>query len=92
MAAWSTAGDGIDFDQTVVQLRLLVSEGQALDSRAQGRRVGSQLTAFKARQISFEGVTDVGHGFAGRALPGVCPRQPSVNLVFAHPPPRIDAP
>ncbi len=91
MAAWSTAGDGIAFDQTVVQLRLLVSEGQALDSRAQGRRVGSRLAAFKRAEISFEGVTDVGHGFADELFRVFARANPQVNLVPTHTTPRIDA-
>ncbi|MCH8857410.1 MAG: hypothetical protein IIA03_14510, partial [Proteobacteria bacterium] len=63
MNAWSRAGDGIEFDQTRVQLRLLTTEGQALDSRAAARRVGLRLTTFKRAEIDFDGVVDVGHGF-----------------------------
>lgn len=91
MAAWSIGGDGIEFDQTVVQLRLLTGEGQALDSRAAARRVGLRLTAFKRAEISFEGVSDVGHGFTDELFRVFARAHPQVELVATHTTPRIEA-
>ncbi|HEV6965692.1 STAS-like domain-containing protein [Roseateles sp.] len=91
MAAWSIAGDGIDFDQTRVQLRLLTSEGQALDSRAAARRVGSRLTTFKRAEIDFEGVTDVGHGFTDELFRVFAKAHPQIELVATNATPRIEA-
>jgi anti-sigma regulatory factor (Ser/Thr protein kinase) len=91
MEAWSLAGDGIEFDRTVVQLRLLAGEGQALDSRAQARRVGARLTHFKRAEIDFEGVTDVGHGFTDELFRVFARAHPEVTLDATHMTPRIEA-
>lgn len=91
MAAWSTQGDGIEFDQTRVQLRLLVSEGQALDSRAAARRVGARLTTFKRAEIDFDGVADVGHGFTDELFRVFAHAHPQVELVALNASPRIEA-
>lgn len=91
MAAWSLAGDGIEFDQTRVQLRLLTSEGQALDSRAAARRVGARLTSFKRAEIDFDGVTDVGHGFTDELFRVFAKAHPQIELVPINASPRIEA-
>ncbi|MBB5206222.1 anti-sigma regulatory factor (Ser/Thr protein kinase) [Inhella inkyongensis] len=64
LGAWSIDGSGIAFDRTVISLRLLAGPGQALDSRAQARRVTARLERFKRAEIDFEGVPDIGHAFA----------------------------
>lgn len=91
MQAWSLAGDGIEFDRTVVQLRLLAGEGQALDSRAAARRVGTRLTPFKRAEIDFEGVTDVGHGFTDELFRVFAKANPQIELVATNATPRIEA-
>jgi hypothetical protein len=91
MQAWSTQGDGIEFDQTRVPLRLLAGEGQALDSRAQARRVGARLTTFKRAEIDFDGVTDVGHGFTDELFRVFSRANPQVELVATNMTPRIAA-
>lgn len=64
LGAWSLDGQGIAFDRTVISLRLLAGPGQALDSRAQARRVTARLERFKRAEIDFDGVPDIGHAFA----------------------------
>ncbi|TXI19055.1 MAG: DUF4325 domain-containing protein [Roseateles sp.] len=91
MEAWSLAGDGIEFDQTRVQLRLLAGEGQPLDSRAQARRVGLRLTTFRRAEIDFEGVTDVGHGFTDELFRVFAKAHPQVELQPTNMTPRIAA-
>jgi hypothetical protein len=91
MDAWSIRGDGLEFDQTRVQLRLLTTEGQALDSRAAARRVGLRLTTFKRAEIDFEGVTDVGHGFTDELFRVFARANPQVELVATNTTPRIEA-
>jgi anti-sigma regulatory factor (Ser/Thr protein kinase) len=91
LEAWSIAGDGIEFDRTVVQLRLLAGEGQALDSRAQARRVGSRLGSFKRAEISFEGVGDVGHPFTDELFRVFAKSHPEIELVATNTTPRIEA-
>jgi anti-sigma regulatory factor (Ser/Thr protein kinase) len=91
MEAWSLAGDGIEFDHTRVCLRLLAGPGQALDSRAQARRVAARLPSFKRVEISFEGVEDVGHGFTDELFRVFARARPEVELVPTHMTPRIAA-
>jgi hypothetical protein len=91
MAAWSVQGDGIEFDQTRVQLRLLTTEGQALDSRAAARRVGSRLATFKRAEIDFDGVSDVGHGFTDELFRVFAKANPQIELVAVNATPRIEA-
>ncbi|PZP32834.1 MAG: hypothetical protein DI603_09120 [Roseateles depolymerans] len=91
MEAWSLAGDGIEFDQTRVQLRLLAGEGQPLDSRAQARRVGLRLTTFRRAEIDFDGVTDVGHGFTDELFRVFAKAHPQIELVPTNMTPRIAA-
>jgi anti-sigma regulatory factor (Ser/Thr protein kinase) len=64
LGAWSLDGSGIGFERTVISLRLLAGSGQALDSRAQARRVAARLERFKRAEIDFDGITDIGHAFA----------------------------
>ena len=64
LGAWSLDGSGIAFDRTIISLRLLAGPGQALDSRAQARRVTARLERFKRADIDFDGVPDIGHAFA----------------------------
>lgn len=91
MQAWSTQGDGIEFDRTVVQLRLLAGEGLALDSRAQARRVGMRLTTFRRAEIDFDGVTDVGHGFTDELFRVFARANPQIELVATNATPRVAA-
>ena len=91
MEAWSIQGDGIEFDQTRVQLRLLTTEGQALDSRAAARRVGSRLATFKRAEIDFDGVTDVGHGFTDELFRVFAKANPQIELVAINTSPHIAA-
>ncbi len=91
MEAWSVDGSGIEFDQTTVHLRLLAGPGQPLDSRAQARRVAARLPSFKRAEISFEGVEDVGHGFADELFRVFGRAHPEVELVPTHTTPRIAA-
>jgi len=91
METWSLAGDGIEFDRTTINLRLLAGPGQALDSRAQARRVAARLPQFKRAEVSFEGVVDVGHGFTDELFRVFARAHTEVELVPTHMTPRIAA-
>jgi len=62
LAHRGTAGQA--FGRTRVPLRLLAGSEGALASRAEARRVAARLALFEHAEIDFEGVTDIGHGFA----------------------------
>jgi len=55
---------GYDFDRTEVPLHLLGGEARYIASRADARRVAARLAGFRRAELSFEGVDDIGHGFA----------------------------
>ncbi|ALT75883.1 ATP-binding protein [Paucibacter sp. KCTC 42545] len=84
LEAWSMDGSGIEFDQTVIALRLLAGPGQALDSRAQARRVAARLPQFKRAEINFDGVSDVGHGFTDELFRVFARAHPQVELLPTH--------
>ena len=56
------AGHGLA--RTTVPLRLLAGTDGVLASRAEARRAAARLAQFEHAEINFDGVTDVGHGFA----------------------------
>ncbi|MDN3921390.1 STAS-like domain-containing protein [Roseateles violae] len=91
LQAWSIAGDGIAFDQTTIHLQMLAGPGQALDSRAQARRVAARLPMFKRAEISFAGVDDVGHGFVDELFRVFARAHPAVELQPTQMTPRIAA-
>jgi anti-sigma regulatory factor (Ser/Thr protein kinase) len=91
LEAWSVDGTGIEFDQTTIALRLLAGPGQPLDSRAQARRVAARLPMFKRAEISFDGVEDVGHGFADELFRVFARAHQEVELRPTHMTPRIAA-
>ena len=56
--------DSYCFDRTEVPLHLLGGEARTLASRADARRVAARLGGFRRAELSFDGVEDIGHGFA----------------------------
>lgn len=75
----SASIDGASYAQerTCVPLRLLVTDGAALDSRAQARRVIARLAQFEHAELDFAGVAEIGHSFADelfRVLPSTQPQ------------------
>ena len=55
---------GCHFDHTEVPLHLLGGTTRSLASRADARRVSARLGSFRRAELSFDGVDDIGHGFA----------------------------
>jgi anti-sigma regulatory factor (Ser/Thr protein kinase) len=64
LRAHSADVQGYGFERTQVPLRLLCSDGAALASRADAKRVATRLSDFKIAELDFSGVEDIGHGFA----------------------------
>jgi len=60
----SEDGRSYGFDRTRVPLRLITTDSDGLESRAQARRVAARLDSFKRAEIDFHGVPYIGHGFA----------------------------
>lgn len=88
---WSCDGSGVAFDRTSVSLRLMTAQGVALDSRAQARRVAARLQQFKRAEVDFDGVTEIGHGFADELFRVFAHDHPGVRLVPTNMGPRVAA-
>jgi hypothetical protein len=81
LASCSADGAGIEFDRTVVPLRLMTSPLAGLESRAQARRVTARLAEFRRAEVDFSGVPHIGHGFADELFRVFAARQPGVEMV-----------
>ncbi len=91
--AYSVGADpfGVDFNRTVVPLRLITSTIEGLESRAQARRVCARLGEFRRAEIDFGGVASVGHAFADELFRVFGPAQHSLELVPVNMSPAIAA-
>lgn len=87
----SLDGAGYGFDRTVVPLRLMTGPDVGLEARAQARRVTERLTEFKRVEIDFEGLSDVGHGFADELFRVFGARHPALQIVPVNMAPRVAA-
>lgn len=81
MRAYSLSGQGLNFERTVVPLRLLTTQQAGLESRAQARRVASRLNLFRRAEVDFGGITQVGHSFADELFRVMSAQSPELDLV-----------
>jgi anti-sigma regulatory factor (Ser/Thr protein kinase) len=88
---YSLDGQGYGFDRTVVPLQLATSAQCALASRAQAQRVALRLQRFRRVELDFDGLADVGHGFADELLRVFAHQHPEVDLVPVNMAPRVAA-
>lgn len=79
------------FDRTVVPLQLVAGDGVGLVSRADAKRVASGLTKFRRAEIDFDGVADIGHGFADELFRVFQYRHPGLEIVPLAMQPRVAA-
>jgi anti-sigma regulatory factor (Ser/Thr protein kinase) len=91
MQAHSAGPDSYGFDHTVVPLQLMTGDGLALASRADAKRVASRLTSFSRAEIDFDGITEVGHGFADELFRVYRRQNPGLDMVPVGMAPRVAA-
>ena len=91
LRACSHDEQGYGFDKTVVPLHLLGSDGAALASRADAKRVVARLPLFRQAAIDFTGVADIGHGFADELFRVFPQDHPGLALVPTGMGPRVEA-
>src|SRR5262249_30330926 len=91
LRAHSLDGVGYGFERTVVPMRLLASEGTGLESRAQARRAALRLQQFRHAVMDFEGIADIGHGFADELFRVFRRTHPGVEIVPTNMAPRVAA-
>ena len=88
---YSLDGQGYGFDRTVVPLQLVTGPQLALASRAQARRVALRLQRFRRVELDFDGLAEVGHGFADELLRVFRHQHPEVDLVPVNMSPQVAA-
>jgi anti-sigma regulatory factor (Ser/Thr protein kinase) len=82
------------FERTVVPLHLIGRGPQgalALASRAEARRVAARLADFRGVELDFEGIADIGHGFADELFRVFGQAHPDLALTPVHMAPRVAA-
>lgn len=73
------AGD-LSFSRTEVAMRLAHADGEALESRAQAKRIAHRLEAFESVDLDFDGVDAVGQGFVDELFRVFAGQHPKVQL------------
>jgi len=68
------------FSKTVVPLKLAKYEGEQLVSRSQARRILSRLERFSEVVLDFEGISEIGQGFADEMFRVYPSEHPEVHL------------
>ncbi len=82
-AVFSSHGRGaqdLSFSRTEVAMRLAHAAGEALESRAQAKRIANRLDAFDTVDLDFEGVDAIGQGFADELFRVFARAHPKVQL------------
>jgi anti-sigma regulatory factor (Ser/Thr protein kinase) len=79
------------FERTVVPLQLVAGDGVGLVSRADAKRVASGLSRFRRAEIDFNGVADIGHGFADELFRVFQSQHPGLEIVPMAMQPRVAA-
>jgi len=91
LRAHSADAAGYAFERTSVPLHLIAGHGQALASRADAKRVASRLASFRTAEIDFEGITDIGHGFADELFRVFQRENPALQLMPLRMAPQVAA-
>jgi hypothetical protein len=91
MRAHSADEAGYGFERTRVPLHLIGSADVALASRADAKRVAARLPEFRRAEIDFEGIREIGHGFADELFRVFRREHPALDLVPVGMNPRVAA-
>jgi len=77
------AGDNDDyaFSKTIVPVKLMQYEGEALVSRSQAKRLISRFERFKNVILDFDGVKLIGQSFADEVFRVFTTEHPKINLI-----------
>ena len=73
--------DEFTFSKTTVPVRLARHEGEKLVSRSQAKRLVARFDKFKTVVLDFEGVEEIGQGFADEIFRVFSNTHPSVKLI-----------
>lgn len=87
---YTTDGD-YGFSKTVVPVRLVQYGNEALVSRSQAKRLLARLDRFKTVVLDFEGVEQIGQGFADELFRVFVRAHPNVEIVPARANPQVNS-
>lgn len=91
LRAHSADAAGYAFERTSVPLHLIAAGSDALASRADAKRVAARLANFRTAEIDFEGISDIGHGFADELFRVFQREHPALELAPLHMAPQVAA-
>ncbi len=94
LRAHSSTEGSYRFERTSVPLNLIGSGGHGeltLASRADAKRVASRLAQFSVAELDFNGISDIGHGFADELFRVYGRQHPALQLVPVGMVPRVAA-
>jgi hypothetical protein len=80
----SDAGDDYAFVRTVIPVKLMQYEGEALMSRSQAKRLIMRFERFREVVLNFEGVKMIGQAFADEIFRVFKAAHPEVNLMIEN--------
>ncbi len=89
LRAHSLSQAGYAFERTEVPLNLIAGPEAALASRADARRVASHLARFRRADLVFDGIAEIGHGFADELFRVLRRELPDTELVPVAAGPRV---
>jgi len=78
------------FSKTIVPVKLMQYEGEALISRSQAKRLISRFEKFKEVMLNFDGVKEIGQAFADEVFRVFVNEHPQVHLMVINTNPEID--
>lgn len=81
--------DEFTFSKTTVPVRLARHEGEKLVSRSQAKRLVARFEKFKTVVLDFEGVEEIGQGFADEIFRVFANSHPGVKLIPANVTPAV---
>ncbi len=79
-AAHAKGAEDLSFSRTQVAMRLAHAAGEALESRAQAKRIANRLEAFDHVDLDFDGVEAIGQAFADELFRVFALQHPRVRL------------
>jgi anti-sigma regulatory factor (Ser/Thr protein kinase) len=90
-AAHARSDDDLSFARTAVAMRLAHAPGEALESRAQAKRIANRLPTFDTVELDFEGVEAIGQAFADELFRVFVAQYPKVRIKPLNMNPRVEA-
>jgi anti-sigma regulatory factor (Ser/Thr protein kinase) len=81
----------MNFDKTVVPVRLAMYEGDKLVSRSQAKRLTARFERFRLVVLDFEGVDEIGQAFADELFRVFQSQHPKVSMLPSNMTPAVEA-